>query len=365
MKPINSPNPGRRRVLALGAIGAGAALAAGQSGIARALTPATSSGRHRGRHLARGRQTIGGGTLDEPARGPAPAFGADDMTLVKNWDFGTNGTIGDTATMNSEFVYHDEFGTISNGGNYGAVIVAPDSQSAISGQPVQDADSRVRAFTANSLRTFLVPLDGATTVTPAEHDCGCGSFMTQFTLPTGGALLGQNLLWETRVRYVTPPYFWFAIWAAGNIWNNGAEMDVIESFGYDNGGGATNFDGRYWHSNSVGGTDAAAYGDWGATMAAAGVPRYDAADYHTWQWYYNADDSYRVLVDGILVQSGTIHWTVGGVDGGQPINMSFLFDAGWGHNQVASVDHPLDAGELLGKHYEWDYTRIYLSDPDA
>lgn len=357
--PNDPPDPSRRRLLTLAAAGAGAALVSalpGGAGSARAATPRRSRHQH-------GRQTIGGGSLDHPARGPAPAFGADNMTLVKNWNFGTNGTIPDIATMNSEFLYHDQFGTISNGGNYGAVIVAPDAANAISGQPVEDPANPVRGFTADSLQTYLVPLDGATTVTPADHNCGCGSFMAQFTLPNGGALLGQNLLWETRLRYVTPPYFWLGLWTSGNIWVQGAEMDVIESFGYDNGGGATNFDGHNWHTDSVGGLDGINFSDWTVGMADAGITSFDATQYHTWQWYYNADDTFQVLVDGIVVQSGVIHWTVSGIESGQPINMYFLFDAAWGHNQVASVDHPLDASELVGRRYEYDYTRIYLSNP--
>ncbi|MBO0880958.1 MAG: RICIN domain-containing protein [Mycobacterium sp.] len=357
-KPNDPPDPSRRRLLTFAAAGAGVALVSalpGATGIAQAAAP-------RPRRHPHGRPTIGGGSIDQPARGPAPAFGPDNMTLVKNWDFGANGTIPDIATMNSEFLYHDQFGTISNGGNYGAVIVAPDAANAISGQPVQDPANPVRAFTADSLQTYLVPLDGATTVTPADHNCGCGSFMAQFTLPNGGALLGQNLLWETRLRYVTPPYFWLGLWTSGNIWIQGAEMDVIESFGYDNGGGATNYDGHNWHTDSVGGLDGVNFSDWTVGMAAAGITSFDATQYHTWQWYYNADDTFQVMVDGIVVQSGVIHWTVSGIESGQPINMYFLFDAAWGHNQVGSVDHSLDASQLVGKLYEYDYTRIYLSD---
>lgn len=143
------------------------------------------------------------------------------------------------------------------------------------------------------MKTFLVPLDGATTVSPDQHNAGCGSFQAKWTLPNGGSLLGKDLLWETRVRYVTPPYFWFAIWTAGNKWDGGGEMDTVESFGFDNGGGYTNYDGSQWHSNSVGGHDNVNYDNWGSGMASAGITDFDAGQYHVWQWAYNRDDTYQ------------------------------------------------------------------------
>ncbi|MFT3695869.1 MAG: hypothetical protein QM831_22225 [Kofleriaceae bacterium] len=184
--------------------------------------------------------------------------------------------------------------------------------------------------------------------------------MAKFTLPGGGKLLGKDILWETRVRYVTPPYFWFAIWAAGNQWDHGAEEDVIESFGYDNGGGNTNFVGAQWHSNSVGGTDVDGYANWASSMSSHGVTSFDATQYHVWSWLYRKDDTYSVYVDGTEVNKGTIHWTLTGNEAGTPIDMSFLYDAGWGHTQIPSVDQPLSASDLSGKFYEWDYSRIYL-----
>jgi hypothetical protein len=72
-------------------------------------------------------ETIGGGTVASPAVGPRPSFGigGSDLVLVKNWRFGTSGTIKNYADMNANFVYHDQFGTIGNGTNYGAGTVAP------------------------------------------------------------------------------------------------------------------------------------------------------------------------------------------------------------------------------------------------
>lgn len=204
----------RRRVIGYGGALLGAAGGLSMSAL-RQVAAIASTG---GAPAHGGRQTVGGGTLSAPAAAPSPAMGTGgaDFVPVKNWDFGQCGTIRDTADLIQEFQFHDQFGTIDNGGNYGAVIVAPNSATALAGQPVQSPSDPVRLFTADSLRTFLVPLDGASVVTPTLHNVGCGSIQAKWTLPTGGSLLGQDLLWETRVRYLTPPYFWFALWTSGN-----------------------------------------------------------------------------------------------------------------------------------------------------
>jgi len=261
--------------------------------------------------------------------------------------------------MNREFVYHDQFGTIANGNNYGAVTLAPDAANAVSGQPVESPNAKVRQFSSTSLRTTLVPLNGATTVSPSQHNVGNGSFMARWALPAGGSRLGHDVLWETRVRYVTPKYFWFALWNSGNVWNKGAEFDVVESFGYDNGGGQTNFNGRLWHSDPVGGTRTTDYTNWGSGMAAHGITNFDATQYHVWSMLYRTDNTFSFYVDGIQVQTGTMNWTVGGAAGGQPIDLRFLFDAGWGHTHVASVNHSMPASALAGTYYEFDYSRVY------
>ena len=322
----------------------------------------------------RAQETVGGGTVTAPAVGPAPSYGigGPGMVLVKNWHFGTGGTIKNYADMSANFYYHDQFGTIGNGSNYGAHTVSPDAANALNGQPIEGVNSPpVRKFTADSLVTLLTPLDGATTVDPNKHNAGCGSFMAKWKLPNGGSLLGRDIVWETRVRYVTPPYFWFAIWTAGNKWKwdggaAGAEQDLVESFGYDNGDNPAfkNFDGRAWHSNSVAqpGRDTIGYGDWSKTMAAQGITSYDASQYHTWTWQYNKDNTFAMYVDGVLVQRGSdYHWTYGSKPTDEPIDMDFLYDCGWGHTQIGSVNKPLPAGAFDGKFYEWNYSRVYLS----
>jgi hypothetical protein len=297
---------------------------------------------------------------------PSYGIGGAGFVLAKDWTFGTNGTIKNIADMNKEFQYHDQFNTTHNP-NYGAMIVAPDSANALSGQPIEGKDTAglpVRAFFADYMQTYLVPLKGATTVSPGSLNTGSGSFQAKWTLPNGGSLLGHDIIWETRVRYVTPPYFWFALWTSGNHWNNGAEMDVIESFGFDNGMYKglpnTNYDGHVWHSDVIGGTETVSFGNWWTGMGKSGVHMpYDATSYHVWTWLYKKDNTFAAYVDGLLVQSGTLNWTVGGKAGGVPINMSFLFDGTWGSWKVWSVNHPLPAAALAGKYYEWNYSRVF------
>lgn len=300
---------------------------------------------------------------------PMPSYEfADDtgFVMVKNWDFGTIGNIGNITEMSAEFFYHDQFGTIANGTNYGALIVAPDAENSLEGtpagpQPIEDSALKVRSFTETSLRTYLVPLNGADSCHPELHNTGCGSFMAKYNLPGAGSLLGKDILWETRVRYNTPPYFWFALWNAGSKWNHGAEIDLMESFGYDNGGGKTNYDGRYWHSNSIGGPDEVNYDEWNIGMKSVGIETFNPAEYHVWQLLYRKDNSYSCYVDGIEIQKGnSYHWTLGHKPDGEPIDFWFLFDAGWGHLKVASVNKPLPASAFEGKFYEWDYSRVYL-----
>lgn len=313
-------------------------------------------------------QTVGGGTIASPAVGPTPAHGVGGggYTLVKNWNFGTNGTVTNIADLSTHFQYHDQFGMIANS-NYGAYIVAPDYATRRGSQPVEGVNTAtpVREFFADSMKTYIVPLDGATELRASPTiTAGSGSFMAKWSLPKGGSRLGQDMIWETRVRYVVPPYFWFALWTSGNKWTNGAEYDLIESFGYDNGGGFTNYNGRYWHSSVVGGTQGTYYhSSWNNGMTSRGIRWYDASEWHVWTWHYRKDDTYTAYVDGIPVQEGTLEWTRGGTPTGEQIDMRFLFDGTWGSRTVGGVkDKVLPVSQLAGTFYEWDYSRVYLKD---
>lgn len=319
-----------------------------------------------------GTETVGIGDVSAPALGPAPLeaarVGGAPFVLVKNWDFGTNGTIKDVASLISEFQFHDQFGTIANGTNYGAVTVAPDAATAISAsnlglpgnmQPIEDPAHPTREWTADTLKAHVRPLSASqSTCTVSAHDAGNGSFTAKWKLPKGGALLGKDLLWETRVRMpVALTGYWFALWTAGNPWNKGAEMDVLESFGTPN----IYPPAAAFHVNSVGGQDSIDYSSWPAGLTAAGVPANgrDLAQWHVFTWVYSKDDSYEVYFDGVVVQTGTIHWTLGGTAGGQVIDMDFLFDFSWGHTQIADVNIALPAS-AFPITYEIDYSRVYL-----
>src|SRR5688572_13520895 len=85
--------------------------------------------------------TIGGGTISSPAIGPAPSYGLGgaNAVLVKNWDFGTGGTIKNNADLSAHFFFHDQFNTISN--KYGSKIVSPDAANALPGQPIEGINS--------------------------------------------------------------------------------------------------------------------------------------------------------------------------------------------------------------------------------
>ena len=315
--------------------------------------------------------TVGVGSIDQPARGPAPIRAAEvggaPFVLVKNWDFGAAGTIRNIDDLIAEFEFHDQFGTIANGTNYGAVTVAPTAATAITAnnlglpgnrQPVEDPARPYREFTDAALKAYVRPLSAsATNVSVSAHDTGNGSFMAKWELPNGGALLGKNMLWEARARIAKPAKaYWYALWTAGQQWNGGAEMDVVESFGTPNIQIAKAF-----HVNSVGGRDQYSYSSWPSTLDTIGVPAAarDQAEFHVWTWVYLKDDTFKVYYDGYVVQSGSIHWTLGGTQGGQAIDMEFLYDFGWGHTQISDVNITLPAS-AFPIEYEIDYSRVYL-----
>jgi hypothetical protein len=313
---------------------------------------------------------VGTGDMQHPVTGPGPVeiakLTGTPYTLVKNWDFGTHGTVRNQADLDSEFQYHDHFGTIANGTNYGSVTVASSRETAIGAsglglpndeQPVEDPARPNREWTAESLLAHVWPLSSTQqTASVAKHDTGNGSFAAKWGLPNGGELLGHDLVWETRVRMPKPlPGYWLALWTAGQLWDKGAEMDVLESFG------VPDVDAKAFHSDSVGGTNQVVYDSWPNTLSSIGVPmkERDLPDWHTWTWVYLRDDSYEIYYDGYLVQHGNIHWTRSGVEGGQETDMHFLFDFSWGHTQVQDVNIELPAS-AFPLTYEIDYSRVYM-----
>jgi hypothetical protein len=314
--------------------------------------------------------SIGSGDLQHPIAGPSPVEAAklsgQPYLLVKNWDFGSHGNIRNLDELGAEFQYHDHFGTIANGTNYGSVTVAPDAASAIQAtglglandqQPVEDPAHPVREWTADTLLAHVRPLSNTqTTVSVAKHDAGNGSLTAKWKLPNGGSLLGHDVVWETRVRMPTPlPGYWFALWTAGELWNKGAEMDLLESFG------APNIDAESFHSDSVGGTNLVDYKSWPSALNTTGVPMADRnlPQWHVWTWVYLRDDSYQAYYDGYLVQHGNIHWTKGGTSAAEATDMHFLFDFSWGHTQVDGLNIELPAS-MFPLTYEIDYSRVYM-----
>jgi hypothetical protein len=313
---------------------------------------------------------VGSGELSKPLAGPAPLEAAllsgEPFQLVKNWDFGAGGTIRSRADLEAEFEFHDQFDTIANGTNYGSVILASCEETAIGAhglglpsdeQPTENAARPTREWTDAGMLSHVRPLsESQQTVSVARHDAGNGSLMAKWSLPHGGALLGHDMVWETRVRMTKPlPGYWFALWTSGNRWDRGAEMDVVESFG------APHIPADAFHSDSVGGTNMVEYKSWHNALDQVGVPEdaRDLTEWHTWTWLYNRDDSYEVFYDGKQVQHGVLHWTHGGEEGGEPIDMRFLFDFSWGHTQVSDVNIELPASDFP-LTYEIDYSRVYL-----
>ncbi|MEY4578702.1 MAG: hypothetical protein RL701_3405 [Pseudomonadota bacterium] len=320
--------------------------------------------------LAPSAPSIGIGNMTQPAGGPAPteakARSGEPFVLVKNWDFGSAGTIRTPSDLQAEFQFHDQFGTIANGTNYGAVTVAPNEETAITAlnlnlpddrQPVEDPTRPTREWTTDSLLLHARPLTAKLKkVSVKKHNVGNGSFTAKWQLPNGGELLGHDVLWETRVRMPKPVAgYWLALWTAGAKWDGGAEMDVMESFG------APHIPADAFHADSVGGVNNVDYASWYTALTQTGVPDSSRAlaDWHTWTWIYLRDDTYSVLYDGHEVQHGEIHWTSGGTRLGEPIDMRFLFDFSWGHMQVKDVNIELPA-EAFPLTYEIDYSRVYM-----
>ena len=97
-------------------------------------------------------------------------------------------------------------------------------------------------------------------------------------------------------------------------------------------------------------------------MATRGITTYDATQYHIWTWVYKKDNTYAMYMDGVRCRAArTTTGRSATRPTDEPIDMDFLFDAGWGHNQIGSVDKELPASAFDGKYYEFNYSRVYLS----
>lgn len=324
------------------------------------------------------------------------------FTLIKNWDFGTGGNIASLDELAAEFQGRDNFGTIANGLNYGSITAAINEADQLADvwnwtsmypgapgsapfpQPLDPGGSYpIRVIGSDRLtsyvRSFTVSAPGTGNTGTGDvsdaFDLGPatlrnainGSICSKFSLPAGGARLGKDILWETR--FACPNLaqigYWFAIWAVGNSWNSGPEMDVIEAFSGTPGDPQGNIEwGNIWHVNSVGGTDDRSYAnhhdEFDAIAAADGIDVSELSigdgDWHTITWLYRADDTWSVWFDGHLMNSGTLDWRDNSA--GVVPDLRFLFDFGFGHvyvPQVNTVTRP--AGTVL--EYAVDYSRVY------
>jgi hypothetical protein len=256
--------------------------------------------------------------------------------LVKNWDFGTSGAVRDNAALIAEFQFQDQFGTIASGTSYGAVTVAPTAELAVTAndlglpdnrQPVDgDPERPFRELTTDSLKTYVRPLsDSLAMVSAAAHDTGNGSLVAKWTLPNGGSLLDHDVIWETRIRMPKPAAgYWLGLWASGNEWSSGPELNVAQAFG------GSESPANAFRSAAVGGQNEVDYGTWPDALDLAELAAgSDLTEWHVWSWVYKKDDTFQVYVNGTEVQSGTIRWTLGGEQGAQALEVWFTFILSW------------------------------------
>lgn len=289
--------------------------------------------------------------------GPKPfAAVAPGFSLVKNWDFGTDGNIKDVPSLEAEFTFHDVWNTINLGGKYGSDTAAPTAASVLPGVG-QLVRSDVREFVPGVMKAYVRPKDAAqTTVGPwSKHDAVNGSIAAKYQYAPGPR--AKDILWETRVRISKPvESYWFALWAAGTKWDKGAEMDVAEAFStpwtdYTKAAG--------FHIDSIGGVDAkACWSDWWPCLRSwdPNEAHWNLTDFHVFSWVYRKDDTYVVYVDNRVFQQGTISWKANG----EPINLAFMFDfAGNGDSDVWQVNNLVTPVAQYPIVYEIDWSRVY------
>jgi hypothetical protein len=73
-----------------------------------------------------------------------------------------------------------------------------------------------------------------------------------------------------------------------------------------------------------------------------GFGTYGSGGTSNWTWPNRKGDRCVVYLVGYVVETGNIRWTFGGASGGEPIDMSLLFDFGWGRtlNWMAADEAP-------------------------
>lgn len=287
-------------------------------------------------------------------------IGGAAFTLIKDWDFGTSGNIGNTTQLDAEFNYAGQWNTFNNGGQYGTDVMATSALTAISGQPV-DPGGRYREFTTSSILCHVKSkVNDSTNVGPASaRNGGNGGFFSKLLYPHAGSGLGKTIVWETRFRIVNPTFGqWFALWTAGLVWDGGPEMDVIEAFSLFDANEA-------WHSNIVGtGTENIDYwsGNWWDGQIAAGIvaPNNQLDQWRVLTWVYHSNNAFEVYFDTHVAQSGTLEWDPpSGGSAGVNQNLQFFFDMGALHTGVSGYDTYVIPAADLPITYEIDYSRVW------
>lgn len=289
---------------------------------------------------------------------------------VVNLTFGAarpEATVRSRAAFCREVYFHDQFNQRNNGGgNYLADNMAPPEAEDPGPCERYTADHPFHEIGPVSLRCYVKPKRrDARVIRPQPHGAdqpvGASGFRLRYPGPGGaGSGFGGDICWETRCRMSGPlPYYWWALWMCGEAWDHGAELDVPESFGFDNGGGDTNYDGALFHAISVGGQDRMHGGNWRRYLPPGTGP---LTRWHRFTTIYRRDDRWEFYVDGQLSNNGRLRWTLGGRPEGRRLERCwFLIDNSWGHQQVASVrPREVQARIFEGFHWEYDYTRIWL-----
>lgn len=279
-------------------------------------------------------------------------------------------TIRNRAELSRAVYFYDQFNQRNNGGgNYLADNMAPPEAEDPGPCERYGAEDPFHEIAAGSLRCYVKPKRrGARWITPQPHGrsqpVGASGFRLRYPGPGGGAgsRLGRDICWETRCRMSGPlPYYWWSLWICGEAWDRGAELDVPESFGFDNGFGYTNFQGEKFHVSSVGGEDEVdVSANWSRHVPEGVGP---LTRWHTFTTVYRRDDTWECRVDGKLANRGRLLWRLGGNQGTQPLERCwFLIDNAWGHQHVRSVrPERVEVRIFEGFHWEYDYTRIWVS----
>lgn len=326
-----------------------------------------------------GSPTIGGGTLAAPAVAPAPALandGAGGWTPVYNFTFGTGSSGGIAApTVPNISTLVTYIGTAQNlaagcvaqdQGNYWSKrSPAPqDTTNPCGWTPYSSGLSPpLFNFTSNTLQGLVEITDPSNIVA----DSLINAFME---VPRGGFSLantaGHDVYLETVFRILPQPgkdlrYAYYGLWTPFYTGPVTCEVDFLEGFGFDNGGGSTAFNANYFHSQAAtafGGCD-------GSSGELVNLGGSNFESYVTFGVLMNANGNWSTYINMGSLTNHLLVTASGYPRATQPI--VFWFDDEWGFrsmsNQIqppgASGTNPVDAS-YFPVTYEHQYIRIYM-----